>query len=215
MKLKSHIINASISLLILFVFIIIIIKYHLIDMMNLNGIIDYVSSKGQFSEVAFIFLFSVKPILFIVPASMFSIASGTLFGPIKGFILSMIGFATSGTFAFYLSRILGKNYVHRMEKGKLLKIDKGIEDNGFMVIFMLRFPPIFPYDIVSTTAGMTRVRYSQFILGSILGVIPETLCYSFIGKSLRDSSIHNTILLFFVMILILIMTIFIYKKTIK
>jgi uncharacterized membrane protein YdjX (TVP38/TMEM64 family) len=213
MKLKSNITQACISLLILFLFIMIIDKYNLFDRMNLNGIIEYVSSKGNFSEVTFIFLFAIKPVLLIVPSSIFSIASGMLFGPIKGFILSMIGFAASGTTAFYLSRLLGKSYVDKLVKGKLLKLDEGIEHNGFKVIFMIRFPPIFPYDIVSITAGITRVKYSKFILGSVLGVIPETLCYAFIGKSLTSSSTFSVVLPFLFMILILIVTLFIYKKS--
>ena len=49
--------------------------------------------------------------------------SASVFGSIKAFILTMIGFFISGTVAFYLARFLGKDFVESIIGDKLIKLD--------------------------------------------------------------------------------------------
>lgn len=212
MKYKSNIIGAFVSLGILTAFIIVFNKLDLAHKLDLNGIIQYVSSKGKFGQVTFLLLWIVKPLFMVIPSSVFSIAGGTLFGPLQGFILNMIGFFLSGTFAFYISRLLGKRYIERIIKGNMLKIYKGIEKDGFKIIFLFRFPPIFPYDIFSITAGITRIKYRSFIFGSLLGVIPETICYSFVGNSIESGSLLRLLLSVLSMLIVMLITICFFSR---
>lgn len=86
--------------------------------------------------------------------------------------------------AFYLSRIFGKAFVDKILRGKALELDERIEKEGFMIILLMRLSVIFPFDGLSYAAGFTKVKYKDFILGTMLGVIPEMITYCFIGKHL-------------------------------
>ena len=95
----------------------------------------------------------------------------------------MTGFFISGTISFYISRYLGRGFVEGIVGDKFIKLDTNLKENGFKIILCLRLPPILPYDPLSYTCGLTNVSYRSFITASLIGVIPETLCYSIIADN--------------------------------
>jgi uncharacterized membrane protein YdjX (TVP38/TMEM64 family) len=127
----------------------------------------------------------------------------------------MLGFFISGTSIFYIARFLGKEFFHKIIKGKLFKIDKQLECNGFKFMFLLRVVPIFPFDLLSLASGISNIRYRDFILGSVLGVIPETLCYSLISNGFGHHSRGLSVMIYSLIILIIGITYIIYKRNSK
>jgi uncharacterized membrane protein YdjX (TVP38/TMEM64 family) len=216
MKFRSNIMKSLLKSILSIVLIAILIllanKFKLTDNLNFGTIVKRVSKNRKYDELYFLIICSLRPILVVVPSSIVSIAGGTLFGPIKGFILNMLGFFLSGTIAFYISRLLGKEFIDRIIKGKVLQFDNGLEKNGFKIIFLFRFPPIFHYDIFSFAAGLTKVKYKDYIAGSLLGVIPETICYSYMGQELGEPVTYKLFLIVSVIIAITIITTFIFIK---
>lgn len=143
----------------------------------------YILSYGKFSALVFIIIYSLKPILFVVPASLLSIMAGGIFGPWKAFFMSMISCFLSASFAFFLAKKLGKPFVDKILKGKVMKLDSGIEKHGFIIMLLMRLSFVFAYDPLSYAAGLTSMKYRDFILGTVIGIIPEMICYSFMGKN--------------------------------
>lgn len=93
----------------------------------------------------------------------------------------------SATSAFYMAKFLGRDFVVRFTKGKLDNIDKILDKNGFKILFLMRLPVVFPYDALSLACGLTSIKYKDFILASVLGVIPEMIAYNFFGNSVNKS----------------------------
>ncbi|MFD3158324.1 TVP38/TMEM64 family protein [Haloimpatiens sp. FM7330] len=179
-----------VSIIVLFIFI----HRHQLRHINIHRVIRYINRSGELAFCSFIAIYALKPIVLVIPSAMLSVVGGVIFGPIKGFVFNMIGFFLSGTLAFFLSRFLGRSFVERILKGKMLKLDSSIEKNGFKIIFFLRLPPILPFDPLSYTCGLTKIKYRDFMIGSLLGVIPETICYSYMGCDLlRKPSIKIVI----------------------
>jgi uncharacterized membrane protein YdjX (TVP38/TMEM64 family) len=181
----KYIIILCICILIIYIFF----KYNK-DMKHLRHIQlkelrRYVLSYGKYAIIIFILFYTIKPVLIVFPASLLSILAGNLFGPVNATLLSLFCCFTSGTVAFSLSHILGKPFVDKLLKGKALKIDDDLEKNGFIVMAIMRLSFIFPYDALSYAAGLTKMKYKDFILGTIIGILPEMITYSFIGQNLR------------------------------
>ncbi|WP_010237530.1 TVP38/TMEM64 family protein [Clostridium arbusti] len=162
-----------------------------IDMMkfrrhiSIRHLRNYILSYGKFAAVIFALIYSLKPIVLVVPASLLSILAGNIFGPIYAFMLSMIGCFFSASLAFWLAHILGKPFVDKILRGKVFKLDDRIEKHGFLIMLLMRLSFVFPYDPLSYAAGLTKMKYTDFILGTMLGIIPEMLSYSFMGKHLN------------------------------
>lgn len=148
-------------------------------------IVKYIRDMKPFSEIIYLMIFVVKPFFVFIPANVVFIMGSMVFGPLEGSILSIIGLWISGTIAFYLAKFLGKDFVHKILGKKLIKIDNKLGEDGFRVLFMLRLPPVLPYDPLSYACGFTEIKYSHFIAASVLGVAPETICYSILGKNFK------------------------------
>ena len=169
---------------------------------NIRELKKFIISYGIFSALIFVIIYSVKPIALIIPASVLSILAGNIFGAFFAFILSIIGCFFAGSLAFFLSRILGKSFVDKVLKGKLLSLDDDIEKHGFKIMLLMRLSFVFPYDALSYAAGLTKMRYEDFILGTVLGVIPEMFAYSFIGSNIGNPFSINFILPILIVIFI-------------
>lgn len=158
---------------------------HNITHINIRHLRNYILSFGKYSTFAFILLYGLKPIVFIIPASLLSIIAGSIFGPVKALMFSLIGCFLSGTLAFYMSRFLGKSFVNKLLKGKALKLNSDLEKHGFKIMLAMRLSFIFPYDALSFAAGLTKMKYYDFILGTMIGIVPEMLTYSFMGNNIK------------------------------
>jgi uncharacterized membrane protein YdjX (TVP38/TMEM64 family) len=157
-------------------------------------------------------MYSLKPILFVIPASLLSIVAGNIFGSFYAFIYSMIGCFFSGTLAFFLAKFMGKPFVDKILKGKVLKIDSGLEKHGFLIMLLMRLSFVFPYDALSYASGLTKVKYKDFIMGTMLGIIPEMIMYSYIGKNLGTYTIKKIFIPIILMTIIAILANYLYKN---
>ncbi len=182
----KKIIGIILIICISFLFIYLMFRYAAIfRKISLRSLRKYILSFGPLSSIALVVLFSLKPVVIFFPTVLLIVLAGNIFGPIEGFILSMTGLYLSATLAFYLSKSLGKPFVNKMTRGKLLKLDDNIEQHAFKIMFLMRLSTLFPYDPLSYAAGLTGMKYRDFILATIIGIIPEMLAYSYLGQSMR------------------------------
>ncbi|ENZ01877.1 TVP38/TMEM64 family protein [Clostridium thermobutyricum] len=156
---------------------------HAIMNIKIEQVLNFIEKRGTFSSLIYLGIYVIKPFFLIIPTNIIAIAGGMMFGPVKGFILTMIGFFITGTIAFFISRLLGRDFVEGLLGKRMLRLDENLEHNGFKILFLLRLPPILPYDPLSYACGFTKVSYRSFIIASLLGVMPETICYSILGKN--------------------------------
>ena len=186
-KLKSiNILKFFIFLIIIGIGIFILIKNRSFLMnLKISEIIDFAESANTKFYVILIVLtiFIIKPIFIIIPSSIIAISNGLIFGPIQGFIITMIGNFISATIGFYIARILGKDFVEGILGKKLIKFENNIEKKEFLIMMSLRMIPIIPLDPVSYAWGFSKVSYKKFILATLIGVSPEVICYSILGKN--------------------------------
>ena len=194
------------------VIIFITMNYKDIKQMNLQRLVSYISNYGKYAAICFLLIFSLKPLLLFLPSSMLSIAAGTIFGPIYGFLLNMAGFFISATLGFYLSRFLGKNFVDKILKGKGVNINSNLEKNGIKILFLIRFTPVIPFDAISYACGLSKMKYKDFIIGSMLGVFFETLCYAYIGENIFSPFSYKFLVPAGLVILALGITTYMYKR---
>ena len=179
---------------------------------NIRGLRRYILSYGKFSAIAFVLIYSLKPIFLVIPASLLSILAGSIFGPYEAFTLSMISCYFAGTLGFFLSKFLGKSFVHKLLKGKAVALDSNAEEHGFKIMLIMRLSTLFPYDPLSYAAGLTKMKYRDFILASLLGIAPEMLAYSFMGKNLRHPLSLKFALPIIIVAIVAVISSYVYKS---
>jgi len=125
-----------------------------------------------------------------VPRLPMCAAAGLIFGFGEGLVLSLIG-STCGSYgAFVLSRHGFRRAAEaRAERWPWLK--KLLKKPSVMRVFWVR-QLMVPGLVLNVLLGMTPVRHSRFLLGTLLGYLPLNVAFSLVGSGLGKESIKTT-----------------------
>lgn len=182
----KNIIKLSVLAFVLMVAAGIIIKFNLLEDINFNHIQDYIKSYGKFAAVIYAVIFILRTLLIFFPSSIMVFLGGSLFGEKYGFVISMLCIFITASLAFLISRYAGKDIVNKILKGKMRQLDMKAEEHGFKLIFLMRLSIIFPFDIINYAAGLSKIRYIDFILGTLLGITPEVFSITYISSNIGN-----------------------------
>lgn len=163
-------------------------KIELFKNYNSKEIKLFLDSLGLLAPIVYIILFTFVPLTFF-PDSVLAIAGGMAFGLLRGTVLTMIGALCGGSLAFFITRYLGQEVIKRFVKKDISILSKHAKEKGFLVVLILRLIPLVPFDVISYSAGLSEIRYKDFLLATLLGIIPGVVVFSNIGdKSLEAGS---------------------------
>lgn len=174
-----------------------------------ENIKTFVDSYGVFSPIIYIILFTLVP-LTLFPDSILAIAGGMCFGMVSGFIFTMIGAILGGSLSFFLAKTLGHKIFNKFIKPDLSKLENAIKNRGFMLVFLLRLIPLFPFDIISYASGFSGVKFKDFAFATILGIIPGVFVFVNIGDKATDLDSSS-----FYMSIALLVGLFVMSYTLK
>ena len=59
-----------------------------------------------------------------------------------------------------------------------------IARNGFIIIFYLRIVPVIPYNFLNLLAGASPISFSDYFWASMIGMVPGTILFAFLGDAL-------------------------------
>lgn len=137
---------------------------------------------GLISSISFIFIYTLRPLVFF-PASIMTLTSVFIFGPIQGFIISYLGELASAVITFYVGKYFGEA-LGLTRKPLIKHIAPYFQKNPFLSIFILRIIPLFPFDFVNYASGIFRINFKKYFYATVLGVIPGLAVFIFLSYSL-------------------------------
>jgi len=210
------------------VFFLIIITGYLID---LDKVLSFSMIKNTYQDIQtlvnknYTFYFIMFFILYVIvtafalPISLLkTLLAGALFGFWPGLILVSFASSIGSTFCFLFSRYALRNYT-QVKFGKYLeKVNKGVDQDGWLYLLFLRLSPIFPFFIINLVFGLTKMRALEFYLVSQVGMFIGTAIFVNAGVQIGNlNSIEEILTLKVIMSLTLIgifplLIKFIYKK---
>jgi uncharacterized membrane protein YdjX (TVP38/TMEM64 family) len=124
-----------------------------------------------------------------LPATPFTLAGGVVFGVWKGTVLNVTGATLGAALAFLAARVLGREAVASLLKGKfktLEGLDQKAQKSGFQIILNLRLLPVVPFNALNFGAGLTRIRFRDFLAGTALGIIPGAFVYTYSADAIAS-----------------------------
>lgn len=191
MKNKNRIMKIIIIIIVIIIALLFFKHVHLLrhfrrKSFGINAMKRYLLSYGQWSIAILFIIYIIKPLFVVTPISVLAVTGGLIYGPIYGTIYTMIGAFLSATVGFYIAKFLGQGFVDKLLKGRNTKIEGDIEKHGLSIMLFLRLAFVFPYDPLSYAAGLSKMKYKHFIIGTVLGVFPEMFAYNYLGTSIDD-----------------------------
>ncbi len=157
--------------------------------------------------------FAVAPLVFF-PASLLTIAGGTIFGTVSGTLMAMIGSSASSLLAYGIGRRL-----RRLHKASIARRESYRRGDRFgkvgsannestvprhlkmlrpyteqmqaqpFVTTMTMHLLFLPFDLVSYGAGLLALDWRLFLAGTVVGSLPETLFLVQAGAALPGGMI--------------------------
>jgi len=119
-----------------------------------------------------------------IPSEFVLICGGAAFGLLPGWLVGTLGSVAAAFIGFSISRKGGRTIAIRFVG------DKGIEfaDNwfdrwGVWAVLLGRFAPFIPFDVISYSAGLTQMKFRNFMVPTVVGTLPRVLFYAFLGAS--------------------------------
>lgn len=148
---------------------------------------------NPFAPLAYIIIYALRP-LTLFSSVLLTLAGGFLFGPVWGVVYTVIGANLSATVAFFIGRYFGRGVLDDDgSSGWMQRYARRMRDNSFETVLIMRF--IFlPYDLVNYLSGFLRIGYWSFLTATVIGSIPGTIAFVFVGASLSTAEITNMFL---------------------
>lgn len=138
---------------------------------------------GVWGPLVYILLYAVGP-SFLVPGAVMTIAGGLAFGTLWGSVYSLIGADIGAIVAFGAGRFLGRGFVESVVGERFDKMLGRIAKHGFQIILYLRMVPVIPYNALNLIAGASRITFRDYLWASLIGMIPGTILFAFLGDAL-------------------------------
>ncbi len=150
-----------------------------------GGIEQTVDDAGAVAPLAFVALYVVLTVL-CFPGAVVTAAGGAFFGTALGTLLAVAGATLGAIAAFLVGRRLGREEVERIAGRRIGALDRWLVRRGFLAVLYVRLIPILPFNALNYAAGVTAVGTRDYVLGTVVGIIPGAFAYAALGSSLGD-----------------------------
>ncbi len=145
---------------------------------------NFIGQYEGYVEVLFISIYTVLTVIG-VPGTILTIVGGCLFGIWYGTLISIISATLGALCAFWAARYLFRDSAQRRfnQSKRLSTFQTAILKQPFYFVLTTRLIPISPFNLVNYLFGLTSINWLDYASATLVGIIPGSFAYSWIGKS--------------------------------
>jgi uncharacterized membrane protein YdjX (TVP38/TMEM64 family) len=149
---------------------------------QLEAAVEWVRGLGAWGPLALGVIYAASCVLF-VPGFILTVAAGGLFGVVTGSITVSIASTIGATLAMLVGRYLARGWVSGLVAGneRFAAVDRAVAREGLKIVLLTRLSPVFPFNLLNFSYGLTGVSVKDYLLGSWVGMMPGTVMYVYIG----------------------------------
>jgi len=154
------------------------------DLFTDEALQAHLDALGGWAPLAFVAGYAVVTPLF-APGSALTAAGGAIFGPVAGSIYSLLGATLGATLSFLTARYLVGDAVRRRAGPKLDRLLRGVEEDGWRFVAIVRLVPLFPFNLSNYALGLTKIRLAPYVLTSLICMAPGAAGLAIVGHGGR------------------------------
>lgn len=125
--------------------------------------------------------------IFAVPASLFIIAAGVVWGWKLGVVYAMAGALLGASLSYFVGRFLGEGLLDRFGKAGQAVKDK-VANGGFLSMIIARLIPGPPFAVWNYGAGVARMRFRDYFFATLLGTLPAHLVFAYSADAIFNGT---------------------------
>ena len=169
-----------------------------------------------YGPLVFIGIFALACI-FAVPASIFVLAAGLIWGWKLGGSYAIAGGLIGAIASFFAGRFIGEGLLERFGRvGRV--VAKQVDHAGFHSLLILRFIPGIPFAALNYGAGVAGVRFSDFLFATIIGMAPSAYVFAYCADALFNGTmtegavVQRLVILAVLLIALVLLPVYIRKR---
>lgn len=152
--------------------------------LNQAWIDSEIRGKGLNGELLFVGASALAAAL-AMPRQIISFLGGYAFGFVFGTLLTLAATLAGCLLSFFYARWLGRNFITARFGTRIKRIDDFLSASPFSMSLLIRLLPIGNNLATNLAVGVTNVRALPFLLGSLVGYIPQTMVFALIGSGVN------------------------------
>ncbi len=125
--------------------------------------------------------------LALTPTTFVALVSGFYLGW-NGFPGVVVSYGVAALVGYSLARLIdhGKmmGFLNRFEKARNLMQE--LREQSWSLIFLTRISPVLPFALMNFVLSLLQVQRKKFFVASIVGMLPRTLFFFWIGTQAND-----------------------------
>ncbi|EIC22389.1 VTT domain-containing protein [Thiorhodovibrio frisius] len=119
-----------------------------------------------------------------VPVTLLILASALLFDPLTGILVALTGSTLSAAAGRLLGAWLGRGLLDRLGGSTVSRIAHRLGQRGLLTILTVRIVPVAPFAVLNLVAGVLPLRWRDYLLGTLLGMLPGILALTVFAEGL-------------------------------
>jgi len=153
----------------------------------LAAVLAWIESHRTIAWLAFIATYALATVM-LVPAFLLTLAAGFIFGLPFGVALVSAGSTLGACGSFFVGRYFARGWVEkRIQNHSGFKaLDLATRHEGFVIVFLVRLSPVFPFNLINYGLSLTAVRFGHYALATWIGMLPVTVLYVYFGTAAGD-----------------------------
>jgi len=124
--------------------------------------------------------------LVMFPLSLLVALTGLLFGPWWGFAYALAGTLAASMLTWWVGRRLGREALMRHGGRHLRGLSRYLSGRGIRTMTLINLLPLAPFTLTNMMAGAFRLRFRDYMIGSLLGIVPGLAGVTLLGSQLGE-----------------------------
>ena len=148
-----------------------------------------------FGGVVIAFILAIAHVVIWYPAEILDLAVGYVYGFWGGLVLAMAGWLANGLLAYWIGRHAARPALYRfVGQDRFDRLEHAVEAGGATLLLGMRLVPVIPFSLFSMAAGAARADLLTFIWTTLVGYLPLTAVFVYLGSQLEELSPTDPIL---------------------
>jgi uncharacterized membrane protein YdjX (TVP38/TMEM64 family) len=155
---------------------------------NIRAAVNQIRSVW-YAPIVYIVCYAIGCVV-ALPASLFVIAGGFIWGWLAGGCYAMVGGTIGAVISYFAGRFIGEGLLERFGRiGRV--VAKQVDHAGFKSLLILRNIPGIPFAALNYGAGVAGVRFRDYFFATIIGIAPSKFVITYCADSLFNGSMSE------------------------
>jgi uncharacterized membrane protein YdjX (TVP38/TMEM64 family) len=163
---------------------------YLVKVSGLSGLFDQawvdseIRGRGLSGEILYLAIGAALTAIGF-PRQAVCFLGGYAFGLGLGTGLSLAASLGGCVLAFFYARLMGRSFVQHRFPDRIRRVDDFLHANPLSMTLLVRLLPVGSNVVTNLAAGVSGVGALPFLIGSLLGYLPQTVIFALLGSGIH------------------------------